>query len=886
MKRIYRFVHIVAVLALLFAVLPAALPSVVAVQAQSETLGLSVSNITLLRDIYPYNQSSIAVDLDGRYEPATPLLNNVVFLAEYPNLGIEPWITDGTSQGTKLIKDTFPGANGVYKDKYNIPVSPVTWNEKVFFVGQVKNANGNFVPQLWVTNGTAAGTSAVVTMALPPKQLKAGPNGVVFLTYDESDVRQYTVGVWLTDGTPQGTRQLYNYNLMSSNETITVDQLGGYVYIAINGKKLLKIDPVSKEITELATSVGRIAGVANGLVFFERINSTHGFELWQTNGSVNGTVLIVDLSPGTRSTTFEETLAYGSKLAFIATVETESGRLRGVYTTTGKAGGIVVLDSSSTDSYSGLSERLGTVFFIRGSKLWYSTSPSLKKQVCPSCLGVPKPGVGGGPGNYVFPAVDAAGKELWVTDLTDSGTHRASDISNGSSSQGLNLKHIITMDGYVFFISQIYELGNEPYVYRTTQQTRMTAVTDNVTAMFSVIRRFNVLANDIQLDGKPLMLTKVDNVSAKNGYAGIDNNGTPADRTDDWLVYNPHGHTDNPVDEVHYWVQDSTGKVAIGRVAITIVPLSPLPPEDIRFVPGQYPLIENTPGIENVIGNLQVIDPSPNGPSSNTCIIQTVNAPFVLQSTYPFTMGYTEPIDYESHPNGYVISVKCTDTDGLSLTKDIVIPIVNVNEPPELTVPADLTMAEDSPQQELGQVSWRDPENNTISVRPVAAYGSASLTGCAGGACTLLYQPAASFFGVDTITVKATDQGGLSTEKTITVAVTAGNDDPPVMKPLGTIVRNSGFETHQIKLEGIAAGPYETGPVTITVSTDNSAMLADLAVDYTDGPEGFLSFTLHPEEGTEALVTITLSDGVNQVDYTFNVLVTDNPPLYLPLVGR
>jgi hypothetical protein len=262
-----------------------------------------------------------------------------------------------------------------------------------------------------------------------------------------------------------------------------------------------------------------------------------------------------------------------------------------------------------------------------------------------------------------------------------------------------------------------------------------------------------------------------------------------------------------------------------------------------------------------------------------------------MHDGFPFKIWYSEMVytdgslDYESFPTGYTVNVTCTDPTNKSITKDVVIPVEDVNEQPSLFAEEMHTLAEDDMQQEW-EIGWHDPENNVTSVTLSPTRSWASLVDCGSSTCKFRYQPVPNFVGKETYTLKVTDSGNLSVQQQITITVQPRINDLPQMKAIPTIVRQNEANTYQIKLEGISAGPYETEPVTLSVETDNTTMLPFLLINYTGGTEGMLTFHVNPEGGREAQVTITLDDGINQVDYTFKVIVTDNPPIYLPMLRR
>ena len=73
-----------------------------------------------------------------------------LFQANDGNAGYELWITDGTATGTTLLKDTYPGpGNGSPYD-----FAPLGFGHAIFHA--YDGSNGT---EPWVTDGTAAGTS-------------------------------------------------------------------------------------------------------------------------------------------------------------------------------------------------------------------------------------------------------------------------------------------------------------------------------------------------------------------------------------------------------------------------------------------------------------------------------------------------------------------------------------------------------------------------------------------------------------------------------------------------------------------------------------------------------------------------------------------------------
>jgi ELWxxDGT repeat protein len=133
------------------------------------------------------------VKLDGK----------LLFSAEELNYGRELFTTDGTAAGTKRVKDVCPGyCHGVGSDL-------VLLSGSVFFRGSRRDSSD---AALWVTDGTAQGTRRFATPVLgyndrPPVALLG--RKVVFSALPPASERPYDPQeLWVSDGTPAGTRQL------------------------------------------------------------------------------------------------------------------------------------------------------------------------------------------------------------------------------------------------------------------------------------------------------------------------------------------------------------------------------------------------------------------------------------------------------------------------------------------------------------------------------------------------------------------------------------------------------------------------------------------------------------------------------------------------------
>jgi ELWxxDGT repeat protein len=133
----------------------------------------------------------------------TTLGDELYFRMATPGEGAEPWTSDGTAAGTRLVLDAEPGAAG------SQPAAFTAAQDRVFFATEWPL--GSFQHQrLWITNGSAAGTSLVAELPSPP-----GGAAIASLWHAGADRRVLFSSVdangsewWVSDGTAGGTLPL------------------------------------------------------------------------------------------------------------------------------------------------------------------------------------------------------------------------------------------------------------------------------------------------------------------------------------------------------------------------------------------------------------------------------------------------------------------------------------------------------------------------------------------------------------------------------------------------------------------------------------------------------------------------------------------------------
>ena len=161
--------------------------------------------------------------------------------------------------------------------------------------------------QLWVTNGTAAGTRMVVNLAANfptiTQLVAAGPKLYVFTsTFNTS-----AAGLYESNGTAKGTVLIHRF---VDNVSVTgaglpdgelaIDAFGNTSQLWLSdgtAAGTVAVKGVGGGFGVFATGDGAITPI-NGRFFLQASDPKHGSELWQSNGTVAGTTLVQDINPG------------------------------------------------------------------------------------------------------------------------------------------------------------------------------------------------------------------------------------------------------------------------------------------------------------------------------------------------------------------------------------------------------------------------------------------------------------------------------------------------------------------------------------------------------------------------------------------------------------
>lgn len=267
---------------------------------------------------------STAYDLTVNVTPVqdapaiNPLALHAIFQAT-TSLGTEPYITDGTSAGTVLLKDLPGGSNGgLFDASYYKPPYFASLGTKVVFGGN--DPAFSYQRGLYVTDGTASGTT-VLTAATgeriehPTEMTRLGDK-IIFQASSTLGGRE----LWVTDGTNAGTLRLKDIN--PSGNAFEISGSNPANPFAVIGNK----------------------------AYFTADNGTNGAELWVTDGTETGTQMVKDVYAGATGSSILFTKAVGNKVYFAAKSAT-SGAAWEPWVSDGTASGTIQLKAGVSGAF-------------------------------------------------------------------------------------------------------------------------------------------------------------------------------------------------------------------------------------------------------------------------------------------------------------------------------------------------------------------------------------------------------------------------------------------------------------------------------------------------------------------------------------------------------
>ncbi|HEY7161975.1 MAG TPA: ELWxxDGT repeat protein, partial [Acidobacteriota bacterium] len=356
-------------------------------------------------------------------------VNGVLFFAASdPATGIELWRSDGTASGTTVVKDIFPGIESSY------PGQLVNVNNVLYFTATTPTCG----IAIWKSDGTENGTTLVFCGKYV--QNLTHVNNSLFFTNSDED---HGTELWKMDlSTEISTLVKDIYPGIESSAPSQLTSSNGTLFFVARqqqtGKELWKSDG-TEEGTVLvkdifvgpADSMDRFPQLTdvNGIVFFGADDGINGIELWKSDGTESGTNLLKDIYPGPDGSGPRGINLSGTYVFAAQDYDTD-----GIWRSDGTPNGTYKL-TRSYDYYQYSLAKVGNVAFFSTANyypmtLWKTDGTGAGTMVVGYVQNISKGSFGDINGTLFFGGDDGStGTELWKSDGTDSGTVFIKDLN-------------------------------------------------------------------------------------------------------------------------------------------------------------------------------------------------------------------------------------------------------------------------------------------------------------------------------------------------------------------------------------------------------------------------------------------------------------------------
>jgi len=362
--------------------------------------------------------------------------------------GAEPWYSDGTADGTRRLADLNPSTRNstpfLQRTAYPVSVNgrvvsaaddgatlPVVdlWSTDGTPGGTVKLVDFQRVdaiaamngfayvlatdplsrPGLWRTDGTPQGTTRVadVNYQLPVSFVPGWNglvqvNGVLYFSADNpaGSPQRFGTEVWRSDGTTAGTYRVTDIRTgPASSDPRFLTAVGPDLYFSV-AQNVWKVGATgAPAFVHIFPGIRDVAMLDSHTVLLRIDNNQLNDELWKSDGTEAGTVLLGRFGANTSIRPDPRLVKAGGSVYFAASSRTQTGDVELWKTDGTVAGTIRVKDINPGETNA--SAPIGLTPW--GDRVFFSATDP------------------------------AAGRELWVSDGTDAGTHRVKDVNPGPS---------------------------------------------------------------------------------------------------------------------------------------------------------------------------------------------------------------------------------------------------------------------------------------------------------------------------------------------------------------------------------------------------------------------------------------------------------------------
>jgi len=374
------------------------------------------------------------------------------------NKNFELYVTDGTLDGTSMIADLNPGNDGIDVGQFNSLIPHVWWNDVLYL--RLDDGTDETGPELWRTDGTEAGTYIVKDIregsdSSSLSELILWEDHIYFSAYDGT----HGYELWQSDGTENGTFMIKD---IYPGDHWTDSSFPSYFT------------------------------VFNDKLYFQAKDEDHGAELWTTDGTENGTILVADIDSRTMGngegyssspasiTVFNDYMYFAASNASGKELWKSDGTANGTSQVKdiwpGSTGSFV---SGVTASNLDTTHQSLNKFAIMGDNFYFTAKDTCSTSRCENLwksdgtengtvpitdfededgtdIMLNRVGVVVGESKMVFVLdTEEYDEELWITDGTTEGTHLVKDINVDDDGSGGNDGdseiHSVIASGDIFY---------------------------------------------------------------------------------------------------------------------------------------------------------------------------------------------------------------------------------------------------------------------------------------------------------------------------------------------------------------------------------------------------------------------------------------------------
>ncbi len=455
-----------------------------------------------------------------RIEPLEDFNGKLYFFAGHDTYDREPWISDGTAEGSFMLKDlnsnntdpSNPSNPAYYRGNFYFRAYPGLWmsdgadrdptllldlrgttadipqfepkfvgsNGYLFFTVVDSNA-----VTLWRTDNTAAGTIPlqVVGEAFitdPVREMTDVNDTLYFVATGSNDTT-----LWRSDGTPEGTTPFIELGGQIGSVANELTAVGDRLFFAVAddaaaGTELWVSDGTAanthmvKDINPGHLNANPAYLVENdGIVYFAADDGTHGGELWRSDGTRDGTRMVKDIHPGRgQSLGPSDLVVMRGVVYFLADDGTHGMEL---WRSDGTAAGTTMVKDAipGADHVRAIHLVAGrnVLFFVAGPDInryqpWISDGTAAGTKMIAA--------VGDDNSDDIFGQMTAVGdtlyftlrEELYESDGTAAGTFRLNQLYPHHDWYGPH--HLLGAPGRLFFSADSRTYGREPFVALTS----------------------------------------------------------------------------------------------------------------------------------------------------------------------------------------------------------------------------------------------------------------------------------------------------------------------------------------------------------------------------------------------------------------------------------